>query len=199
MPNIADTPVKKVTLHTAVFLSGLTFLAGFFTAMVLPVGRGPVATFRTSEGADTKDLDERIRVLEAETEKSPLDEKLWAELGDLYNDSSLIDKAIFAYQKVLVVNPNNADAWAEMGTLHHKSGRPDKAVEAFDRAIAVDSKHESSRFIKGYVLMHDLKDRDGAMKSWEELLEINPLAMAPNGQSVDQLIQHYREHVKKNP
>ena len=47
--------------------------------------------------------------------------------------------------------------------------------------------------------MHDLKDRDGAIRSWEELLEMNPLAMAPDGRSVDQLIQHYREHVKTNP
>ena len=27
-----------------------------------------------------------------------------------------------------------------------------------------------------------------------ELLEINPLAMAPNGKTVDELVTHYREH-----
>jgi hypothetical protein len=42
--------------------------------------------------------------------------------------------------------------------------------------------------------MHDLDDRKGAIRAWEALLEINPVAMAPNGQSVDELIVHYRQH-----
>ena len=42
-------------------------------------------------------------------------------------------------------------------------------------------------------MMHDLKDQNGAIKVWEELLEVNPLSMAGNDQSVDQLIKHFRE------
>ena len=46
--------------------------------------------------------------------------------------------------------------------------------------------------------MHDLGDREGAIESWEELLEINPAAMAGKDQSVDQLVAHYKEgHDKK--
>jgi hypothetical protein len=46
--------------------------------------------------------------------------------------------------------------------------------------------------------MHDLKDREGAIKAWENLLEINPVAMAGEVQSVDQMIKHYQEGHDKN-
>jgi hypothetical protein len=34
-----------------------------------------------------------------------------------------------------------------------------------------------------------LNDREGAIKAWEELLKINPKAMAPNGQPVSEAIK----------
>ena len=73
------------------------------------------------------------------------------------------------------------------------------AIESFDRAAAIDTKHEPARFNKGIVLLHDLKDQNGAIKAWEDLLEINPLAMAGNNQSVDQLIKHYKEGHENRP
>ena len=50
-----------------------------------------------------------------------------------------------------------------------------------------------SRFNKGIVLMHDLNDIKGAIKAWEDLLQINPVAVAPNGMSVDQLVQSMKQ------
>ncbi len=41
--------------------------------------------------------------------------------------------------------------------------------------------------------MHDIKDCEGHLV-WEALLEINPISMVGNGQSLDQLIRHYKEH-----
>jgi tetratricopeptide (TPR) repeat protein len=78
--------------------------------------------------------------------------------------------------------------------MYRRAGRPEDAVREFDRAIAIDPKLENPRFNKGVVLLHDLNDREGAIRAWEGLLNINPLAKAPNGQSVDELITHYREH-----
>lgn len=46
--------------------------------------------------------------------------------------------------------------------------------------------------------MHDLGDREGAIRAWEDLLEINPLAMAGNNQSVDQIVKHFKEGHYKN-
>lgn len=82
--------------------------------------------------------------------------------------------------------------------MYRRNGQPQKAVEKFDEAIAVDSKHETARLNKGIVLMHDLKDRGAAIRTWEDLLGIYPIAMAGENHSVDQMVKHYKEgHDKK--
>jgi cytochrome c-type biogenesis protein CcmH/NrfG len=139
----------------------------------------------------------RIFELEKQTAQNPQSAEAWIQLGNLYFDTDNNEKAIGAYQNSLALKPDNANVLTDMGVMYRRSGKPAEAIKAFSKAIAVDPRHEVSRFNKGIVLMHDLKDREGALKAWEGLLEINPLAMAPNGQSVDQLIQHYREHLKK--
>ena len=46
---------------------------------------------------------------------------------------------------------------------------------------------------KGIVLLHDLQDPAGAIRAWEGLLEINPVASFPGGMSVDQMIQQLKK------
>jgi tetratricopeptide (TPR) repeat protein len=77
--------------------------------------------------------------------------------------------------------------------MFRRSGQPSKAVEKFEQAIAVDPNHETALLNKGIVLVHDLKDRNGAIRTWEKLLKINPVAMAGKNQSVDHLVKHYKE------
>lgn len=83
--------------------------------------------------------------------------------------------------------------------MYRRSGQPRKAIEKFEAATAANPQHEMSRLNKGIVLMHDIGDREGAIKAWEDLLEINPVAMASKDQSVDELVTHYKEgHDKSN-
>jgi tetratricopeptide (TPR) repeat protein len=72
--------------------------------------------------------------------------------------------------------------------MYRRSGKPEDAIKAFDQAIAADPKHEVSRMNKGIVLLHDLNDFDGAINAWEGLLEVNPIATAPNGVSIDSMV-----------
>ena len=51
---------------------------------------------------------------------------------------------------------------------------------------------------KGIVLLHDLNDENDAVQAWEELLEINPIAVFGNGQSVDEVVQHYKDGHEKS-
>jgi tetratricopeptide (TPR) repeat protein len=81
--------------------------------------------------------------------------------------------------------------------MYRRSGNPNEAVKAFDEAIRIDPKHEVSRFNKGIVLMHDLKDPEGAIQAWEELLKINPLAMGPGGRTVDELVTGYKKQLQE--
>jgi tetratricopeptide (TPR) repeat protein len=80
-----------------------------------------------------------------------------------------------------------------MGVMYRRNGNPQEAIKAFEKAIETDPKHEISRMNKGIVLLHDLQDADGAIEAWEELLEINPVAMAPTGRSVDEMVQQMKK------
>ena len=134
-----------------------------------------------------------IAALEKETRSNPGNLEAWIELGNSYFDSNQYEKSIGAYTKALEINPDNANVWTDMGVMYRRNGNPQEAINAFDKAIEVDPKHEVSRMNKGIVLLHDLKDTDGAIEAWEGLLEINPVAMAPTGRSVDEMVQQIKK------
>ncbi len=112
-------------------------------------------------------------------------------MGHVYFDTNQFNKAIEAYEKAITIDPGNPDIFTDIGVMYRPSGQPRKAIASFDKAILIDQKHETARFNKGIVLMNDLKERDKALAVWEALLEINPIKMISQNQSLDQLIQHY--------
>jgi cytochrome c-type biogenesis protein CcmH/NrfG len=206
-----ETPeIGYVKKETMFWVATITLVVGFLIGVVLtvyksrsglPVQSSPQgsqsAPPSNSDQGSSVEMAARIIELEKQTAQNPQSAEAWIQLGHLYFDTDNYEKAIGAYQNSLALKPDNANVLTDMGVMYRRSGMPAEAIKAFSKAIAVDPRHEVSRFNKGIVLMHDLKDREGALKAWEGLLEINPLAMAPNDQSVDQLIQHYREHLKK--
>lgn len=134
-----------------------------------------------------------IASLEDETARNPENTQAWVQLGNEYFDSSQHAKAIWAYRKSLELDPNNANVWTDLGVMYRRSGKPQEAINSFDKAIEVDPKHEPSRLNKGIVLLHDMQDFDGAIAAWEGLLAVNPIAMAPTGRSVDEMIQQMKK------
>lgn len=134
---------------------------------------------------------DEIAALEDETIKNPANAEAWVSLANLYFDTNQIKKAISAYETALKLNGEQANVWTDLGVMYRRDNRPEDAVEAFDKAIALNPKHEISRFNKGIVLLHDLKDNKGAMEAWNSLLRINPDALAPGGQRVDALVEQF--------
>ncbi|MBC2713328.1 MAG: tetratricopeptide repeat protein [Desulfosarcina sp.] len=137
---------------------------------------------------------QEIEALKAQTEQNPQDVASWIQLGHLYFGANRPNDAIEAYGKALAIEPENANVWTDLGIMYRRSGSPEKAVEAFDRAMKIDATHEISRFNKGIVLFHDLKDETGALAAWESLLAINPNAKSPGGQTVRELVDHIKEN-----
>lgn len=185
--------VSKQTLMTSVVVA---LMVGFFGGLVFGI-------YKTSSGLPTAQPgsmpanDGRAQMLQALTDKVRQDSNdvaAWIQLGHLNFDRNAVPEAIEAYEKALALQPENAPVRTDLGIMYRRANRPEEAIRAFDRAIASDPKLENARFNKGIVLLHDLNDKAGAIQAWEELLKINPVAMAPNGQSVDELIMHYREH-----
>ena len=190
--------VKKENLYLACMLA---LAVGFFGGVMFGIYKtspsAPVQTAAPMQPApmpqSNADLSNAIAALEREVAANPSNVAAWISLGNNYFDTAQHEKSIQAYQKALALQPNNANVWTDMGIMYRRSGRPREAVRAFDKAAEADPKHEMSRFNKGIVLMHDLDDIKGAIKAWEDLLQINPVAVAPNGMSVDQLVQSMKQ------
>ncbi|MBT8332636.1 MAG: tetratricopeptide repeat protein [Deltaproteobacteria bacterium] len=188
---------QYVRKETFLMVSLLCLAVGFFGGVVFTVfksdSRAPAASVPAQMGTPAPAGSDRIAARKRMAEAEPGNANAWTELGNAYFDSDQFDASINAYRKSLELNPNNPNVWTDMGVMYRRSGKPEEAIKAFDQAIAADPKHEVSRMNKGIVLLHDLNDANGAIKAWEGLLAVNPIAVAPNGISIDQMVTQLKK------
>jgi cytochrome c-type biogenesis protein CcmH/NrfG len=188
--------VKKETM---LIVALITLVIGFLGGIVYsalqssPTGSVQTASTPTQQPQQqpglTSEQASSILSLEQEVAANPANAEAWTQLGHVYFDTNNVTKAIKAYEKSLELNPNDPNVLTDLGVMYRRGGQPEKALAAFDQAISIAPNHEQSRFNKGVVLRYDMNDRDGAIKAWEELLKINPNALAPNGQPVSEAIK----------
>lgn len=188
--------VKKETMFIVALIAlVIGFLGGVFYSALQS---GPAERVQTTsapppqsqqQSGMTNEQARSILSLEQEVAANPTNVDAWRQLGHVYFDTNQPPKAIRAYEKSLELRPDDPNVLTDLGVMYRRNGQPEKALEVFDKAIAVNPNHQQSRFNKGIVLRYDLNDRDGAIKVWEELIKINPNALAPNGQLVSEAIK----------
>ncbi len=183
--------VKRQTLMTSVVIA---LMVGFFSGMVFGVYKSGSGLPAAAPGGVNPNAGRAgmLAKLEERVRANPRDVEAWVQIGHINFDNQQHAAAIEAYEKALAIEPRNAPVLTDLGIMYRRNGEPKEAIRRFDQAIAVDPKLENAHYNKGIVLRYDLKDREGAIKAWEELLKVNPLAMAPNGQSVDQLLTEFK-------
>lgn len=183
------------------FIAGLAFAAGLFIGVVVSgeLGREtvdpgtPVAEVGPAQQAQVSpDMARQISNLEQAAAERPNDASIWIQLGNSYYDTNQPQKAINAYERALAIAPGNPDVLTDLGVMYRVAGQPQKAVELFDKAIAAAPEHQIARLNKGVVLLHDLGDREGALRAWEGLLALNPDAAAPGGRPVADIVKELR-------
>ncbi len=184
--------IKAPTFFTAIIIA---FAIGLVCGVVLTAYKSGSA-MPDSEAPSDASMEKMISALEAQLKERPEDVSLWVRLGHTCFDTGNHEKAIHAYEKALELGGDNADILTDLGVMYRRGNQFQKAVACFDRAISLVPSHETARFNKGVVLMHDLKDEAGALQVWKSLLELNPVFTAPNGQTLDELISHYEKHEK---
>lgn len=204
-----NTPAGRYVRKETFWLVSLLALAvGFFSGVVFTLyksettvisGKPAGVSPQSATEIPQPDLSRTIAQLEAQTQKDPQDVRAWVQLGNSYFDTNQYKKSIEAYRKSLELEPNDANVLTDMGVMYRRSGQPQEAIKAFDQAAKVDPKHEVSRLNKGIVLLHDLNDPQKAVQAWEELLAVNPIAMAPNGQTVDELVTQLKKTLSQQP
>jgi cytochrome c-type biogenesis protein CcmH/NrfG len=195
-------------VHRIVVVTGLVcllvgFILGFFIRNLPSGSKKTIRQYTVKEEKDpdisqeNQQLLDKILILEKKLSNDPKNADAWATLGHLYFDSQQMQNAINAYKRHLELKPDNADVWTDMGIMYRRSGNPQEALNCFNQAIKKNPKHEQSRYNKGIVLMHDLNKVEEAIKSWDELVKINPAAKTPKGQPVSQLIQRFRARIDR--
>ncbi|QTA79666.1 Tetratricopeptide repeat-containing protein [Desulfonema limicola] len=184
-----------ISRQNAIWFALTMLVTGFVAGTIFGVMKtSPIS----DKSSGSQEILSHISHLEEETGKNPQNAEAWEQLGHAYFDTEQYKKAIAAYEKYLAIEPENPNILTDLGVMYRRNKQPEKAVEAFTKAMDIDPKHEISRMNKGIVLLYDLQDEKGAIQAWESLLEINPLAVFGDGQSVDERIQHYKqEHEKK--
>ncbi|OQY53070.1 MAG: hypothetical protein B6230_01405 [Desulfobacteraceae bacterium 4572_89] len=196
--------VQKQTMYIAVLVSiTLGFMIGAAYTSFKLADQGSMAQQMPNMSQPVQSVNSqnmsaetgaKILTLEEFLKKNPDNADAWTELGNLFYDSNRFSDSIEAYEKSLALVPGNPNILTDMGVMYRKNKQPEKAVESFDQAIAADTAFEIARFNKGVVLMHDMNDFVGGIQAWEELVKVNPMAAAPNGELVSSLVEKMKQH-----
>ena len=173
------------------------FLGGVvFNAYKSGAGFNVSASRLSDQASQKKDISNKvaqeINDLKKGVSLNPENVEALIRLGNLYFDTEQPKKAIMAYNKALELDPNNPNVMTDLGVMYRRKGQPSEAIKAFDKAIKIDPRHEASRFNKGVVLLHDLNDPKGAIRAWEELVELNPFARAQGNQLVLEVLKNLK-------
>jgi tetratricopeptide (TPR) repeat protein len=185
-----DGYVKKETMMVVAFVAlAVGFLGGvFYSAYKSAPGKDAPPGQSQVSNAQASGISE----LDKETALHPDNAAAWVQLGNHYFDANRVDKAISAYKRSLALDPDNPNVLTDLGVMYRRKGQPLEAIKAFDRAIQANPRQEAAYFNKGVVFLHDLNDRENAIKAWEELLRVNPMAKVQSGELVMALVQNIK-------
>lgn len=178
------------------------FVLGFLAGIAFTVFKSdnPVSGEVQTTAVQKQDQSQQnILNMEAEVTANPANFQAWIRLGHLYFDSNQPKKAIGAYTKSLELHTGDANLLTDLGVMYRRDKQPQKAIESFDKAIQKDKKHIPSRFNKGIVLLYDLSDSQGAINSWESILQINPNARTSSGEPMRQFIDNMKSEIIPKP
>ena len=192
---------KYLKKETVIIIAVVALVGGFFGGIVFSVFQSPSQAPQyagSQPGGQAPDFTgqqaSQILALEREVATNPTNGSAWTQLGHVYFDTQQYEKAIRAYTKSLELIPDNPNVLTDLGVMYRRNGQPDQAIEMFSKAASIDPSHEQSRFNKGVVFLYDLQDTAGAIAAWEDLLKANPVATAPNGQPMVEIIADLRNN-----
>lgn len=157
-------------------------------AMGAPAQSGPVGQSATGQDAPHAADPAALARLEADAAAAPTNADAWIALGNYCFDHDLPAKAAMAYERAVELAPMRSGVWSDLGVMYRRLEQYQKAIDAFEHAAKLDTSHVTARYNMGVVYMHDLNDRENALKAWKAVLAIDPEATTPSGQSVAALV-----------
>jgi tetratricopeptide (TPR) repeat protein len=136
-------------------------------------------------------LDEsQVTALKSIAEREPKSIKPRTELANLYFDAERYDDAIKWYGDALKLGPNDVNVSTDLGVCYYYTNQPDKALQQFEHSLKLDPKHAKTLLNVGIVRAFGKQDLDGALKAWEQVVQIAP--GSPEGQAARRAIDSVR-------
>ncbi len=193
-----ENNVSKQTLYISL---GVALLVGFLVGVIYS-DRSPQSGSQQQPNLvpmaqQQSQFTQAIDSLQFAVQQNPNNAEAWTKLGHAYFDSNQPAQAIEAYNKSLAIIPSNPAVLTDLGVMYRRNGQGDKAIESFDKALQLTPGFEQALFNKGIILYNDLGKLEEALKTWRELLIVNPGAMGPNGVPVKNMVDDLSKQVQK--
>jgi cytochrome c-type biogenesis protein CcmH/NrfG len=141
--------------------------------------------------------DKQAEPLLAALKTNPKDADVLAQLGNIYYDTQVLDRAVEYYAKALEIDPKNVNVRTDMGTAYFRLGDSDRAIKEFETALKTDPRHGQTLFNLGIVKWQGKMDVPGAVAVWENLLKTVP--DYPERDKVQQYIAQAKKHSTITP
>jgi len=141
--------------------------------------------------------DAQAQPLLEKLKSNPNDPELLASIGNIYYDTQQYSIAINYYRQALKVQPTNAAVRTDMGTSYWFNGDADSAIAEFKKSLSYDPNRANTLFNLGIVLWQGKMDVDGAVATWQKLLDTNPNYAGKD--KVLQLIAEAKKHSGVKP
>ena len=114
-----------------------------------------------------------IEDAKALTQQYPASFMVWSLLGVAAAQTGQLEKAIFAFQRVIAIQPNNADAYNNMGNVLKDQGKLEEAIESYQHALTLKPDHADAYNNMGTALKNKGKLEE-AIRAYIKAIEIKP-------------------------
>lgn len=118
--------------------------------------------------------DKQAEPLLAQLKADPANSELLAQVGNIYYDSHQFPTAIEYYQRALKAKPADASVRTDMATAYWYAGDADTAISEFKHALVNEPNKPNALFNMGVVQWQGKMDIQGAIATWQKLLDTNP-------------------------
>ena len=98
---------------------------------------------------------------------------IWNLLGASATQIGMLDQAIIAYKKAILIKPDYTDAYYNMGIALQDQGKLDEAIEAFKKAIFLKPDYSEAYCNMGNALQ-DQGKLDKAIESYKKSISLKP-------------------------
>ena len=98
---------------------------------------------------------------------------VWNILGASAAGIGMLDEAIKAFKKVILLKPNHVNAYYNMGNVLKDQGKLDEAIEAYNKAISLKPDDSDVYYNMGNVLQ-DQGKLDEAIEAYNKAISLKP-------------------------